>query len=206
MREFLDFVTTKEGFCITVQILAITLFMVSPVTVLHAFEGLSLAGYMESAYAQEKKVETVEKVSTPVKEPASNRFTHLRNEENEYLVARIIASEYRSQNEEDMDKKVAVGIVVLNRVLSPDFPDTVEGVIFQKNQFQPTFDGSWEKNLPTEFDMKAARLAFEDHQLGESLNESLFFMNPAISNPKNVAWFRNNLSYVGTLGAHEFYK
>lgn len=134
----------------------------------------------------------------------SPKYIEHYNDENLYLVARIIASEESSQQEEDLSKKVAVGLVVLNRTVSKGFPNTVEGVIFQKNQFQPTFDGSWERKPPTEFDYLAAQKAFESEEVG--VNEALFFLDPTISDSDNVAWFRDKLTYVGTLGAHDFYK
>lgn len=194
-------VTTKDIIFYSLNTLALTLSLISP----HLEDKTSDMTFEERYYSSfEVTPEVIEE--KPVQKEVSSKFSHLHNENNEYLLARIIASEYRSQDEEDLDKKVAVGLVVLNRVLSEKFPNTVEGVIFQRNQFQPTFDGSWEKNLPTEFDMKAAKLAFEDYQLTEGLNEALFFMNPEISSSKNVSWFRNNLTYVGSLGAHEFYK
>ena len=50
------------------------------------------------------------------------------------LLARIIWLEARG---EPFEGQVAVAEVVLNRVLSPDFPDTVRDVIFQPGQFTP---------------------------------------------------------------------
>ena len=43
--------------------------------------------------------------------------------------------------------KKAVGIVVMNRKKSKDFPDTIKEVIYQKGQFQPTRNGSMKKAL-----------------------------------------------------------
>lgn len=199
---------TKESVINTLGLLVLTNLMPVPHETIDEFGMTDTKPIIEVSVAQITPETTPEVVLEEAAEPEEvvTKYQHLHTAENEYLLARIIASEYSSQKEGDLHKKVAVGIVVLNRVLSDDFPDTVEGVIFQKNQFQPTFDGSWERNLPTDFDTKAAQLAFAEHKLPNQLNEALFFMNPTISNPKNVAWFRNNLTYVGVLGAHEFYK
>lgn len=43
--------------------------------------------------------------------------------------------------------KIAVGIVVMNRVRSNRFPDTLKEVIYQKSQFSPASSGSLEKAL-----------------------------------------------------------
>ena len=137
------------------------------------------------------------------------KYAHLDNEYNQYLIAKLIASEYGSQKEEDLEKKIAVGLVVLNRVLSEDFPNTVEEVIFQKNQFQPIANGSWQRKEPTEFDYLAAKKALANETVvdasGKEINNAVYFMNPDISSPKNVKWFREALTYVGVLGEHEFY-
>lgn len=42
-----------------------------------------------------------------------------------------------------------VGSVVLNRVAAKDFPDTIEGVVFQKGQYACTWDGNYDRK-PTE--------------------------------------------------------
>lgn len=154
-------------------------------------------------------LEVLEKESTePVVDTPeiAEKYGHLYSEHNLYLLAKIIQCEQGYQDPEFYDAKVMVGLVVLNRAISDGFPDTVEGVIFQKNQFQPTFDGSWERKEPTEFDYEAAKAAFAGLQMPDQLNEALFFMNPEHSTQKNINWFRSSLTYVGDSGTHEFYK
>lgn len=66
--------------------------------------------------------------------------------------------------------KIAVGIVVMNRVRSDKYPDTVKEVIYQKSQFSPVASGSLEDaldeydkgNFDSEYEVdciKAAKLA-----------------------------------------------
>jgi len=55
-----------------------------------------------------------------------------------YLLANLI---YCEAGGEPYDGQVAVGSVVINRVLSPVFPSTVSGVIYQKFQFSPAGSG-----------------------------------------------------------------
>ncbi len=43
--------------------------------------------------------------------------------------------------------KIAVGIVVMNRIKSKSFPNTLEGVIYQSGQFSPVTNGSLRKRL-----------------------------------------------------------
>lgn len=55
-----------------------------------------------------------------------------------YLLANLIYCEAGNQPYEG---QVAVGAVVINRVLSSVFPDTVVGVIYQNKQFSPVASG-----------------------------------------------------------------
>lgn len=58
------------------------------------------------------------------------------------LVAQIVEAEAGNQ---DLTGKRLVADVVLNRKDHPDFPDTVEGVIFDGYQFSPTKDGRFDE-------------------------------------------------------------
>lgn len=74
-----------------------------------------------------------------------------------YLLACIIDCESEG---EPYAGQLAVGSVVLNRVESKYFPDTITGVIYQKNQFSPVASGRLAYMLnrgPTASCMKAAR-------------------------------------------------
>lgn len=65
-------------------------------------------------------------------------------EEELRLMSAIIFCEAGS---ESYKGKVAVGIVVMNRVRSSKFPNTVKDVIYQKGQFSPVTNGMLAKNL-----------------------------------------------------------
>lgn len=60
------------------------------------------------------------------------------------LMAAIINCEAGS---ESYQGKLAVGIVIMNRVRSDKFPNTVKKVIYQKRQFSPVHNGSLKKRL-----------------------------------------------------------
>lgn len=173
-----------------------------------------LAGRLAEHASSYLRTESLEKEAANLERVLEKREEHLSLVENEirdrlYLLAKIIHTEQGSQRPEDLPSKIAVGHVVLNRVRSPLFPNTIEEVIFQPNQFSPTFDGSWERKEPMEMDFKAAIAAIRGERVyseeGVLLNDALFFMNPRISGRNNVRWFRRALSFVGTLGGHEFF-
>lgn len=123
-----------------------------------------------------------------------------------YLLAKIIECEARY---EPYEGKVAVGAVVLNRVMSDRFPNTIEGVIFQKGQFQPVTDGGWDSKEPSEQSYRAALEALGGAkpvgQNGRSVGNAQFFIYEGLAGEGAAKWFKNNLKYVTTIGNHDFY-
>ena len=112
-----------------------------------------------------------------------------------YWLSRIINAESGNQ---PLEGKIAVGNVVLNRVASSIFPDTVYEVIFQRNQFTPVSNGSI-YNTPNAESVIAAKLCLEG---ANTAGNSLYFVNPRVS-PNS--WASRNRPYVATIGAHAFF-
>ena len=112
-----------------------------------------------------------------------------------YWLSRIINAESGNQ---PLEGKIAVGNVVLNRVASSIFPDTVYEVIFQRNQFTPVHNGSIYKT-PNAESVIAAKLCLEGVN---TAGNSLYFVNPRVS-PNS--WASRNRPYVATIGAHAFF-
>lgn len=69
------------------------------------------------------------------------------------LLARLVNGEARG---EPYTGQVAVAAVVLNRVKSPAFPNTISGVIFQQGAFDAVWDGQFDLE-PTANSVRAAR-------------------------------------------------
>lgn len=110
-----------------------------------------------------------------------------------YLMAKCIHAEGRG---ESYTGQVAIGAVILNRVKSPDFPNTVAGVIYQKGAFTAVDDG--QINLePNQTAYDAARDAFNgwDPTYG-----CLYYYNPAVA---TSAWIFNRQT-VTVIGRHVF--
>ncbi len=110
------------------------------------------------------------------------------------LLARIIHGEARG---EDFRGKVAVGSVILNRIKSNQFPNTIRDVILQKGQFSSLMDGQ-ANYYPGEEELQAARAALlgYDPTLG-----SIYFYNPDIAT--NTAWISRR-NFVTRIGGHVF--
>lgn len=90
---------------------------------------------------------TAKAATVPVKRQAtalSGTAKPAYNKADLRLLSSIIYCEARG---ESYAGKLAVGIVVMNRKRSSQFPNTVKGVIYQKRQFQPTRNEALKKAL-----------------------------------------------------------
>lgn len=117
-----------------------------------------------------------------------------------YWLSRIIEAEASG---EPYIGKVAVGSVILNRAVSPDFPDTVKGVIFEYYngipQFSPVAEGTIYNN-PSSDSIKAA---FDAINGSRPAGTATYFFNPDKS---SASWIVSNKTYVTQIGSHVFYK
>lgn len=120
------------------------------------------------------------------------------------VLLRIVEAEATG---EDVTGKMLVANVILNRVNSDKFPDTVEKVVFQKSgkkyQFSPIRDGRYYKVSISETTEEAVErvLDGEDYSQG-----ALYFMSRRQANKSNVRWFDQSLTWLLEYGTHEFYK
>ena len=115
-----------------------------------------------------------------------------------YWLSRIIEAEAGG---EPFKGKVAVGEVILNRVKSEEFPDTIWTVIFDKEfgiQFEPVANGTI-YNTPSEESIKAAKTALSGSNY---VGESLYFLNPTIASSN---WIVKNRDFYTTIANHDFY-
>ncbi len=103
----------------------------------------------------------------------------------------------------DEKGKILVANVIINRVKSGRFPNTVTGVVYQKNQFSPVSNGSINRAQVTRETIECVdrALAGEDYSQG-----ALFFMNRSRSRQGAVGWFDRSLTYLFSHDGHEFFK
>lgn len=116
-----------------------------------------------------------------------------------YWLARIIHAE---SGGEALEGQIAVGNVVLNRVSSEDFPNSIPGVIFDTEngvQFEPVANGTV-ANEPTELSLEAARRALSGEN---TAGDALYFFAPALS---QGTWIDSSRTYRQTIGCHRFYQ
>ena len=108
-------------------------------------------------------------------------------------IAQMIHAEARG---EPYLGQVAVGAVIINRVKSPKFPNTVKDVLFQDGAFQPIRNGTFYQ-AASEQAYRAALEALNGH---DPTNGALFFFNPSISKDR----FMHSRTPAITIGQHRF--
>lgn len=113
------------------------------------------------------------------------------------LLARAINGEARG---EPYEGQVAVGAVILNRVKSPDFPNTIAGVIYQPGAFTAVADG--QINVPIDPNSTVYKAAQDALNGWDPTHGCLYYWNPATATSKWI-WSRK---VVVKIGKHNFGK
>ena len=114
-----------------------------------------------------------------------------------YLLAKIAMAEAEGCNTKT---KTLIIMCVLNRVWSDEFPDTIEEVIFQENQFSPIDNGRWDRVEPNEDCYEAVKVVMEakyDYSGGAT-----YFENCADEDN----WHSRNLEFLYESEGIRFYK
>ena len=116
-----------------------------------------------------------------------------------YWLARIIQAE---SGAEPYRGKLAVGNVILNRVASTDFPNSIYGVIFDRKngvQFTPVANGTI-YNTPSAESIRAAEECLRATRV---VGDCLYFFNPKTAT--KASWIVQNCRYYTSIGDHDFY-
>lgn len=115
------------------------------------------------------------------------------------LMARLVRAEAVG---ESYSGKVAVATVILNRVKSPDFPDTVPGVVYEISNGHYAFTPVANGTIKQPADYASKRAVTEAIALMGQGNGSVFFYNPQTSTSD---WIFSREVTV-TIGNHVFAK
>lgn len=109
-----------------------------------------------------------------------------------YLISHIV---YLEAGNESFNGKLAVASVIMNRVNSAEFPDTVHGVVYQENQFT-VVDSSRFDEEPNADSVIAAKMVLE----GYTYDKRIMFFNST-----GTGWPAENRNFMYKLGGHYFY-
>ena len=127
------------------------------------------------------------------------RFSYSKDwgAEDSYLLAKIAMAEAEG---ESIQGKTLVILVVLNRVHNADFPNTIQDVIFEENQFTPVINGRFDKVEPDADCWEAVQVVMEAQY--DYSDGALYFESCDDANN----WHSRNLDFLYQCGNHKFYK
>ena len=106
-----------------------------------------------------------------------------------YLLAQVIEGEAA---DEPYVGKVAVGAVIVNRLESGDFPNTIPGVVYEKDAFESVSNGQYTRPLSEE-SLRAAVDALDGQ---DPTGGGLYFWNPVTATSPWV-WSRPIVTQIG---------
>lgn len=113
------------------------------------------------------------------------------------LMARAINGEARG---EPYEGQVAVGAVILNRVRSSSFPNTIAGVIYEPGAFTAVADG--QINVPIAEDSTVYKAAQDALNGWDPTGGAIYYFNPDTATNKWI-WSR---PLIKQIGKHRFCK
>lgn len=125
------------------------------------------------------------------------QIAHGRNASDIQLLARAINGEARGESYEG---QVAVGAVILNRVKSSKFPNTIAGVIYQSGAFTAVSDG--QINVPIDEKSTVYKAAQDALNGWDPTNGCIYYFNPDTATSSWI-WSR---PIVKKIGKHNFCK
>ena len=127
----------------------------------------------------------------------------LMSDEDYDTLLRIVEAEAGS---EDIKGRILVANVIMNRVKSEDFPNTVTEVVWDNSdgvpQFSPTYDGRINEVAVSDETREAVKQALKGTDYSEG---ALFFIQKSAAEEHNVEWFEKDLKRLFKYGVHEFY-
>ena len=137
-------------------------------------------------------------ISLPEEETGSESLIASRDwdAEESYMLMKIAMAEAEG---ESVEGKALVMLVVLNRVWSDGFPDTIEEVIFQPGQISPVREGGrYFTTEPNDECHEALEMVMKGW---DESHGALYF-----ESCENSSWHSENLEFLFQVGNHKFYR
>ncbi len=116
------------------------------------------------------------------------------------ILERIVEAESGDQT---IKGRQMVANVILNRMKSEKFPNSVREIVFASRQFSPVSNGSYYRVKVSARTKKAVEKALKEK---DNTNGALYFMYRAGSDSSNVSWFDRELTKICEYGCHEFFR
>lgn len=161
------------------------------------------AEQIEPEQIEPEQIEAEQIGAEQVKDTEEPAVIYELSEEDYDALLRIVEAEASG---EDIRGRMLVANVVLNRVESDRFPDTVKEVVYQREggraQFSPVATGKIDRVTVSGATKEAVDLALQGEDESEG---ALYFMAPEYADAGNRRWFEENLTLLFAYHGHEFY-
>lgn len=148
---------------------------------------------------EQKKVQTTVQQKPKVSTATSNRTSSNKTVNEVDLFSRLVNAEAEG---ESLEGQLAVATVIMNRVKSSEFPNSIIGVIMDKNwgyQFTPVLDGRIK--LPaSDSAKKAVNMVLGGYRSFKA--DITYFINPKKA---ESTWIIKNKTFFKSIGNHDFY-
>ncbi len=105
----------------------------------------------------------------------------------------------------DLEHKQAIAQVVINRVSSSLFPDSIYEVLTQKNQFSSLSNWYSGTNKPDDDTIQAVSDVLNGNY-DDKTSGATFFYAPKWAGKKAATWFENHLTFLFAMDGHRFFK
>ena len=160
--------------------------------------GYCMAEYLTDSAPIKKTSAASVKKTTSVSSNMNSGTISYTNEEFE-MMCYVLQNEAGGCSDES---KIAVANVIINRVKSPNFPNTLKGVLTANNQFTAISNYYNKVNAPTQSTKDCVRRALngEDNSKG-----AIFYYAPKYCGSSSAAWFET-LNFCMELEGQRFFK
>lgn len=103
---------------------------------------------------------------------------------------------------EDIEGKMLVANVIMNRLEVGFCGDTIVEVVFAEGQFAPVSNGRFFRMVPSKETIEAVERVLDGEDISKG---ALYFMQRNAASKKGIRWFDENLKFLFEHGCHEFY-
>lgn len=127
-----------------------------------------------------------------VQQGTKNSQVHLPGKYSEQDLQLMANAVYGEARGEPYEGQVAVAAVILNRLESPDFPNSISGIIFQPRAFTAVADGQ----IWLEPNEQAKRAVLDAMNGWDPSENALYYFNPATATSGWI-WSRPQIKQIG---------
>lgn len=121
--------------------------------------------------------------------------------EEQQMMMWIVQQEVRGAS---LQHKRVIARVIVNRVLSDKFPDTVSEVLTQKNQFT-SLQNWYQRRYEPDADTRRAVWEVVTGRYSDDCGGALFFYAPRWASGSAASWFEKKLHYLFEMEGHRFF-